>query len=85
MSNRRSSDKDDKSWFQTDRFFEHDGKWFFSTREGTTEGPFGDRLQAQKRLEAYIKVSTSGILGDEGHTDNFSASLGHNDWGLKPK
>ncbi|QFU76994.1 hypothetical protein EY643_15800 [Halioglobus maricola] len=83
MNDRRKSDKSDKSWFQTDRFFEHNGQWFFTTREGSTEGPFGDKLQAQARLETYIKVANSGILDAQATTDDFSA--GHDDWSLKPK
>ncbi|KZX56867.1 hypothetical protein A3709_03555 [Halioglobus sp. HI00S01] len=84
MTERRKSDQEEKSFFRSDRFFEHNGQWFFATREGTTEGPFGDRIQAQARLEAYIKVANSGILGD-GTTDDHAATPGHSDWSLKPK
>lgn len=73
----RNSDIDDHSWFRTDRFFEHEGKWFFLTREGSTEGPFGDEFEAREHLEAYIKVLKSGVL-DVNH-DVFQ------EWGLEPK
>lgn len=43
--------------------------WFFLTREGSTEGPFGDRQEAQRRLEGYIKVMQSGMLTDDPDQD----------------
>lgn len=83
MSDRRESDEDDRAWFRTERFFEHGGQWYFTTREGTTEGPFSDKLQAQKRLDAYIKVMNSGIFQDT--EDPQGAVLAPDDWSLKPK
>ena len=62
MTTKREGDETSKSWFRSSRFFQQDGMWFFLTREATTEGPFGDRNQAQSRLESYIKVIQSGIL-----------------------
>jgi Domain of unknown function (DUF6316) len=35
------------------------GKWFFQTREGTTEGPFPSPKAAERALEAYISVVRS--------------------------
>ena len=72
----RNSDTDDHSWFRTDRFFEHEGQWFFLTREGSTEGPFGDEFEARAHLEAYIKVLKSGVL--DVNNDVFQ------EWGLEP-
>ena len=36
---KRKSDDKDVTVFRTDRYFLSDGKWFFTTREGTNLGP----------------------------------------------
>lgn len=40
---------------RSDRFFAAQGEWFFSTREGTSIGPFGDKREAAKGLEDFIE------------------------------
>ena len=77
MSGKRYSDPNQRTWFRADRFFQHEGKWYFHTREGTMEGPFDDRLQAAQRAESYVKAMHSGLLGviEEGEAD----------WSLMPK
>ena len=62
MTTKRGDDEANKSWFRSSRVFQQDGNWFFLTREGTTEGPFGDMQEAQRRLDNYIKVMQSGML-----------------------
>lgn len=42
------------------------GEWYFHTREGTIEGPFPDMVAARKRLDAYIKLTNSGLVPSEG-------------------
>ena len=42
-----------------------DGAWYFYTREGSIEGPFGDEAEAAMRLEAYVKVVDSGMESAE--------------------
>ena len=76
MSTKRYSDQHQRAWFRADRFFQHEGKWYFHTREGTMQGPFDDRFQARERLEGYVKAMNSGLLEvlEEGHAD----------WGLMP-
>ncbi len=59
---KRKSDSDNRSRFQTNRFFQHGGQWFFQTREGTTEGPFEDIHDARNRLETYLKVMKSELV-----------------------
>jgi hypothetical protein len=38
------------------------GKWYFSTREGTMEGPFWELAEAEKRLNDYVKILNSGFM-----------------------
>jgi len=42
------------------------GEWYFHTREGTIEGPFPDMLKAKTRLDAYIRLTNSGLAPSEG-------------------
>lgn len=52
----RKNDPNDpkKSFFRTmDRFFQVNGQWYFSAREGDI-GPFRSRQQALREAEAYI-------------------------------
>lgn len=54
----RKSDPSDltKSFFRTnDRFFQVNGQWFFSAREGDI-GPFRTRDQARREAEAYVQA-----------------------------
>ena len=62
MSERRRTDKEARSWFRSRRFFIDNGKWYFKTREGTTEGPFGELKDAEIRLKEYIKITNSGFM-----------------------
>jgi hypothetical protein len=45
----------DKTWFRSDRFFCEDGNWFFTTREGTVQGPFDSRADAEQELMLYLR------------------------------
>ena len=60
MKEQRKTDQEPRTWFRTDRFFVSDGKWYFSTRERTTEGPFKSIEEAESMLILYIKVANSG-------------------------
>lgn len=73
MADSRKTDKDSRKWFRSSRLFEHADKWFFYTREGTTEGPFDDECEAQLQLEQYIKVMDSGLISSD------------SEWELSPK
>ena len=56
MAGKRKDDPRTQPHIRTDRMVEESGLWFFYTREGTIEGPFGDRIEAEIQLEHYIKV-----------------------------
>lgn len=45
----------DKTWFRSDRFFCEEGKWFFTTRENTVEGPYASRAEAEQELMMYLR------------------------------
>ena len=60
------SGKDDPSRAPRDQscithIFQDQGLWYFSTPEGSIEGPYGDKLQAKKMMEAYVRVMSSGF------------------------
>ncbi|HEY5647587.1 MAG TPA: DUF6316 family protein [Pseudomonadales bacterium] len=51
----RSTDPEPATRFRSERFFRSDDQWFFTTREGTTEGPFSSREEAQSALADYLR------------------------------
>jgi hypothetical protein len=51
----RAEDMEAKTWFRSDRFFNEGGRWFFSTRENTVEGPFDTHWEAEQELMMYIR------------------------------
>ncbi|MCR9106129.1 MAG: DUF6316 family protein [Gammaproteobacteria bacterium] len=64
MSDKRRNEIENKAWYRSQRFIEHDGKWFFLTREGSTEGPFESKQDAMEQLEKWVKVYQSGMLDE---------------------
>ena len=66
MYDQRKTDLEARTRFRAGRFIREGGQWYFSTREGTMEGPFALKLDAEKRLEIYIKVMASGFLASDG-------------------
>lgn len=53
--NARRGELVDKVWYRSERFFCVDGKWYFSTREGTDVGPYANRSAAASGLILYIQ------------------------------
>jgi len=62
MRDARSTDVKPYTKFRPGRFFKDGGKWYFHTREGTFEGPFEKRTEAEFRLEEYIRIAQSGFM-----------------------
>jgi hypothetical protein len=61
---RRVGEDDKRRHFRAERFSVSNGKYFFTTREGTLEGPFANREEAERELAVYIrKESGLGIYG----------------------
>ena len=67
MKDARSTDKTAYAKFRPGRFFKDGGKWFFHTREGTFEGPFEMRAEAESRMEEYIRIAQSGYMNLRRH------------------
>jgi hypothetical protein len=51
----RQSDSEDKLHFRTDRITIENGFYYFTTREGTQEGPFKTHEQAEVAIAVYIR------------------------------
>lgn len=62
MNRRREDGPDSRTNFRTERMFESAGGWYFYTREGSTEGPYESKLDAQQRLEVYIEIINLELL-----------------------
>ena len=56
MTDMRKGDTELYTQFRPGRFFKDAGKWYFQTREGTAEGPFGHRFEAQSGLDTYLLI-----------------------------
>jgi len=52
---RRAGEKKVPNTFRTNRFFSTGTSWYFSTREGTNEGPFASRILAHDAIQEYIR------------------------------
>lgn len=53
-----------KHFVRTARLQESGGKWYYATREGTIEGPFGTRDLAVQSLSGYIQYTRSQLFDD---------------------
>jgi hypothetical protein len=62
MNSQRKTDKEATTKYRTGRFFKDGEKWYFYTREGTMEGPFALKHEAEERLENYKKIMISGFI-----------------------
>ena len=52
--------KDERpSWFRSDRLRQEDGSWYFRTREGSVEGPYETRTNAESQLATYIQLKVT--------------------------
>lgn len=65
MSEKRQGDKEKATRFRSDRFIHNGEKWYYETREGTTEGPFPTMPAAEEHLRNYVNLLNSGWWNDE--------------------
>jgi hypothetical protein len=65
LAMKRESDSKDLSVFRSDRFFLVDGKYYFTTRESTNEGPFANADEARSRLTQYLLDRGIRIITNE--------------------
>ncbi|MBO1538760.1 DUF6316 family protein [Pseudomonas sp. OA65] len=55
MLGKRAQDLAPAMVFPSDRICRINGEFYFSTREGTQEGPFASREEALREVEAYVQ------------------------------
>ena len=55
MASVRKGESETQPRFRKSRFFHSMDEWYFISREGTVEGPFEHRAEAEQMLETYIK------------------------------
>ncbi len=46
---------DIKNYFKTNRIFQVNGEWYFTTREGEDKGPFTSKADAEVQIALYIR------------------------------
>lgn len=54
MFGQRSNDTQATTHYRSDRISSVNGQYFFSTREGTLEGPYFTRFDAEREVMLYI-------------------------------
>ena len=65
MSRKRKNDPPGaRTRYRTERLQQEGDQWYFSTREGTLEGPYDSQHRADEALRAYI-TSVRFALVDE--------------------
>lgn len=64
MKAKRIKDPKSKTFFRSERMIQHAGQWFFSTREGTMQGPFDSHDKALKELEEYVRIMKAHNAGE---------------------
>ena len=55
MLGQRNSDPSPRMQYRSDRVSAINGQFFFSTREGTLEGPYFSRSEAERQIGFYIE------------------------------
>ena len=69
MTKKRKEDVREATHFRSDRIVRENDTWFFLTREGTMEGPYGSEADAYKHLDTYVKLmKTRALEGTEKFT-----------------
>jgi len=63
MFGKRNDDPDASTHFRSERISVVNGQFFFTTREGTLEGPFFSREDALNQIDRYLeRLQTSEDL-----------------------
>lgn len=66
---KRAGDPGGKKFFRSGRFSVSNGKYFFSTREGTLEGPFDSKEEAERELALWIRRHSGSDIYGHGQKD----------------
>jgi hypothetical protein len=59
--------EEQQSWYRSDRFFQVEGVWFFSTREGIDVGPYGYEAEARKHERRLVRLLLKARDPDEAY------------------
>ncbi|WP_145009672.1 DUF6316 family protein [Pseudomonas oryzihabitans] len=64
MFGKRNDDPGSSTHFRSERVSVVNGQFFFTTREGTLEGPFFSREEALNQIDRYVErlQTSSGLL-----------------------
>jgi hypothetical protein len=63
MFGKRQCDPAPATYYRTDRISTVNGQYFFATREGTLEGPFFTRFDAQRAASHYALSASERPAG----------------------
>ncbi|MFI8481143.1 DUF6316 family protein [Pseudomonas sp. NPDC078700] len=55
MLGQRAIDPGPNTHYRSDRISSVNGQYFFSTREGTLEGPYFTRVDAEHHIDRYVQ------------------------------
>lgn len=47
-NNKNEAGKNEKTYFQVDRFIQQNGEWFYMTREGEEQGPLPNKKRCSR-------------------------------------
>lgn len=59
---KRAGEDPKRKHFRASRFSVSNGKHYFTTREGTLEGPFDSREEAERELAVYIRRNSGADI-----------------------
>lgn len=62
---RRNDPPGARTRYRTERLTEEGGQWYFTTREGSIEGPFLDKFKALEALQRFLSIKELDLLSEE--------------------
>ena len=73
MSTQRAEDTAKTLHFRSDRVSAINGRFFFTTREGTLEGPYFSRPEAEREIPLYIarQQQAQAIIDSRKNADSY--------------
>jgi hypothetical protein len=64
MPKKRKKDPQTGTHFRSERIVKESDKWYFTTREGTIQGPYPTRENCESELEEYVKIKIADDNGE---------------------
>ena len=62
---RRNDPPGARTRYRTERLTEEGGQWYFTTREGTIEGPFADKSKALEGVQRFLRIKELDLLSEQ--------------------